>query len=152
MHDGEADRQLLRQLVLALRMWRPSVVIGDAPHVQISGSPVSSLMCEALREALVQASDAKAFPEQIEQLGLKPWRVSRYFAGWDRKAANIVLDTNSVSDRLEGSYRDFARRASRVLAEDAGVGSQGKLPLERCYRLLGSARTWLSRRCTCWKG
>ena len=49
-----------------------------------------------------------------------------------------MLDTNSVSDRLEGSYRDFARRASRVLAEDAGVGSQGKLPLERCYRLLGS--------------
>src|SRR5262249_55250285 len=31
LHDGRADRQLLRQLVLALRIWRPDVVVTDNP-------------------------------------------------------------------------------------------------------------------------
>jgi hypothetical protein len=120
--------------VLALRLWRPSVVIGDPLQPRLSGSNVSSLMVEALQAAFVQASDPTAFPEQIDQLGLQPWRVSRYYAGWERKNASISLDSNKVSDRLERTYREFASPAARLLAEGLAP-----LPMERSYRLLGNA-------------
>src|SRR5439155_17725216 len=75
-HAGRADREMLRQLVLALRIWRPDIVVtgkkGDAA--------LSSMVCEALEEAVKQAADAKTFPEQIEALGLSAWQVKKLYA------------------------------------------------------------------------
>ena len=136
LHAGEAERQFLRQLVLAVRMWRPSVVVGDAPFPQFSGSPAASLISEALQTALVQASDPQVFPEQIEQLGLLPWRASRYYAGWEKRNSQITYNASDIGTdvRLEASYRDFAVPAARILTM-----TEPQLPRERHYRLLACA-------------
>src|SRR5262249_30926463 len=47
--DGsQAAQQLLRQMVLALRTWRPDVVITDHPDPEITGSTGSALVAEAV--------------------------------------------------------------------------------------------------------
>src|SRR5262249_42658683 len=57
-----ADRsaeQLLRQLVLAVRIWRPSVIITAHPDAQVTGVPAEALIAEAVHEAFTRAADPK---------------------------------------------------------------------------------------------
>src|SRR5207248_9265995 len=68
-HGDRASDDLLRQLVLALRIWRPSIVITDHPAEQ-AATPAEALLTEALHEAFTRAADPRAFSEQITPLGL----------------------------------------------------------------------------------
>lgn len=134
LHGGDAHKHILRQLVLAVRQWRPSVVIGDPLDARIAASPVAALIAEALQAALVQAADPRAFPEQIEHLGLAPWRVDKLYVGHDKKDAQVAFDANAISGRLQGSFRDYAAPAARILTD-----GQAPLPSQRLYRLVASA-------------
>ncbi len=132
LHDDQADQHLLRQLVLAVRMWRPEAVVADCPQPQPSRSPVSSLIALAVQQACTLAADPQAFPEQIDRLGLQPWRVRRLLALSDkREEAQVVLDGHKVCVRLAATPRDFAAEAAGLLAE-----VPPSLPRERCLRLL----------------
>jgi photosystem II stability/assembly factor-like uncharacterized protein len=133
LHGGAAERQLLRQLVLALRTWRPDVIVTDHPDAKASGS-AAALVAEALHEAIKQAADPKAFPEQIGLLGLQPWRAAKLYAVWDRaETAHVSIDGTADLDRLEMCPREFAEPAFDLLTEAAAL-----LPAQRCYRLLDS--------------
>jgi photosystem II stability/assembly factor-like uncharacterized protein len=124
-HGDRADRELLRQMVLALRTWRPDLVLTDLPDGPGSGA----LVAEALHVAFAQAADPKAFPEQIEQLGLQPWGAKRLFGHWRKRGdAQVVFTGEDFSPLLEGSPRDFAQSAARLLG--------APLPRERFFRLL----------------
>jgi photosystem II stability/assembly factor-like uncharacterized protein len=139
LHADRAAEQLLHQLVLTLRIWRPDVVITDTPVVPKedgAGTTVASeaVVVEAVREAFKRAADPKAFPEQIAALGLEPWKPSKLYARWDSKAkAQVVLDLTEASRRLESSARDFAGPAFALLSEAPPAG-----PTQRFYRLLDS--------------
>jgi photosystem II stability/assembly factor-like uncharacterized protein len=131
LHGDKAAQQLLRQLVLTIRTWRPDAVITDHPDVKATGSAASALVAEALHEAFKQAADPKAFPEQIEQLGLQPWRVSKVYALWDRRdGAHIVVDNNRVCGYLQATCAEHAQPAAALLTATPVV------PAERCFRLL----------------
>jgi photosystem II stability/assembly factor-like uncharacterized protein len=134
LHADRAAEQLLRQLVLALRIWRPSVVITDHPDAQVTGYPTDALVAEALHEAFTRAADPKVFPEQIEALGLEPWQAAKLYGRWEgRDGAQVVLDLNEPSAALEAAPRDFAAPAAGLLADRPVL-----LPPERFYRLLDS--------------
>jgi photosystem II stability/assembly factor-like uncharacterized protein len=134
LHGQRADQEILRQLVLALRIWRPDVVVTDPPEGQASASPAGALVAEAVREACKQAADARAFPEQVGQLGLEPWQVSKVYARWDgRQEAQVVLDLSAPRARLESTARDFASPAAALLADN-----NAPLPERRYYHLLDS--------------
>src|SRR5262249_40158710 len=79
-HADRAAEQMLRQLVLALRMWRPDVLVTDPPDANATGWPVEALLTEAVQEAYKQAADPDAFPEHIQKLGLQPWQASKLYA------------------------------------------------------------------------
>lgn len=133
-HDNQADKQLLRQLVLGLRIWRPSVVITD--HPDSSKNPPGSLVAEAVTEAVARAADPKAFPEQLEALGLQPWRVLRLFSLCDnREGAQVVLDGVEVRPGLPGSACECAAAAADLLSD-----APRSLPRQRCFRLLGDGK------------
>src|SRR5262249_15644576 len=68
LHGGRAADQLLAQLVLAIRMYRPDVVLTDNPG---EAGAAASLVAEAVREAFRRAGDAGACAEQISSLGLE---------------------------------------------------------------------------------
>jgi photosystem II stability/assembly factor-like uncharacterized protein/TolA-binding protein len=131
--DGAAD-QLLRQLVLALRVWRPDVVLTDHPDAVVSGSGADALVAEAVREAFQRAADPRAYPEQLQPLGLALWKPSKLYACWDgHTSAQVVLDTTANLASLEGAPREFATPAAGLLSEPAPT-----LPPQRFYRLLAS--------------
>ncbi|MBM4067992.1 MAG: hypothetical protein FJ271_03480 [Planctomycetes bacterium] len=135
-HDNQADKQFLRQLVLGLRMWRPSVVVTDHPDAQKTRNPGGTLVAEALTEAITLAADPKAFPEHIESLGLQPWRVVRLFTSWDnRQQAHVVLDGNETRPALLGSACECAAPAFDLLND-----APRELPRQRYFRLASRER------------
>src|SRR5262245_13501923 len=117
LHDGKAAEGLLRQTVLALRLWQPELVVCDA-----DGSPAA----EAAREAFRRAEDPNAFPEQLRVLGLKPWQPKKLYALC--ADGPVALDPTRSSVRLGDTARDFAAGPFALLSESP-------LPAKRCYRL-----------------
>ncbi len=129
-HDGAATEELLRQLVLALRVWRPEVVVTDASDGE--SPPVDGLVGEAVREAYRRAADPKAFPEQIEGLGLRQWQAKKLAARLEfRGKESILVDGNESATRLQTTPCDFAATAARLLSDAA-------LPSQRAFALLDS--------------
>ena len=130
--DGRAAQELVRQLVLAVRIWRPDVVLTDAPEPKATKNEAGALVALATEEAFRKAADPKAFPEQIEQLGLQPWAVSKLYALWpQRDGAHVIVDSGRDGPHLEASYAEFAAGAAQMLASMPP-------PNQRCYRLLAS--------------
>jgi tetratricopeptide (TPR) repeat protein len=134
LHGGRAAVQLLRQLVLAIRVWRPEVILTDNPDPATAGA-ADALLAEALHEAFDRAADPKAFPEQIGQLGLQPWKASKLYGRWEgRTEGQVSLDLTAVSPALQASVREFAGGAALLLAG-------GPVPARRNYRLLADHLT-----------
>jgi hypothetical protein len=132
LHGRRAADQMLRQLVLALRIWRPDVVVTDPADPKKAATTSGPLVAEALRQACKVAGDPQAFPEQLEVLGLKPCRIVRIFSLWPRRdQAEVVEDGNELLLSLRGTPRDFATPAAVLLSGDGTV-----LPPQRCFRLL----------------
>jgi photosystem II stability/assembly factor-like uncharacterized protein/tetratricopeptide (TPR) repeat protein len=132
LHGTEAEKQLLRQLVLALRTWRPDVVITDHPDARKTDNVAGALVAEAMHEAVKLAADAKAFPEQTGTLGLAPWRVTRLYTAWDqRSGSQAVVDGSEARPLLEASAADYAAVPASLLAD-----GPRSLPRQRFYRLV----------------
>jgi photosystem II stability/assembly factor-like uncharacterized protein len=134
LHGERAAEQLLRQIVLAIRIWQPEVVLTDCPEKDATGAAADALVVDAVREACRRAGDGKAFPEQIEVLGVAPKAPFKAYARCDARAgAAVSLDLTTLSHVLNSTYRDFAMPAASVLAESSVI-----LPVTRGYRLIAS--------------
>ncbi len=130
LHAGRAAEQMLRQMVLAVRVWRPDVIVTDGPDGGVS----DSLVVEGLREAVKAAADPKMFPEQISVMGLEPWKASKLYGRCDGHTEGPVsLDLTVVSGPLETTPREYAEVASAYLGDEAGV-----IPAKRSYHLLAA--------------
>jgi photosystem II stability/assembly factor-like uncharacterized protein len=126
-YGNAAAEELLRQLVLAVRLWRPDVVVTDGAND--SGD---ALVQEAMREAFRRAADPQAFPEQLDGLGLQAWKPAKLYARCeDRARAQVVLVSTEPSDRLLASPRDYAGSAAGLL-DDPAV----PLPARQYFALL----------------
>jgi len=126
LHANQAEEELIRQLVLALRTWRPSVVITEHPE---SGIALSSLLGEAVQEAVRRAGDPKAFPEQMSDLDLEAWNVRKVVGQDTRASATVTEDNDHPKERLKGSVREFAATGHALL-----VDQFMSLPKQRGYR------------------
>jgi len=137
LHGDKAAEQLLRQLVLAMRIWQPEVVITDATTLEgeaLGGSALEDLVVEAAQEAFQRAADPKMFPEQIDQLGLQPWSVKKLYGRCaEQRRGALVLDLMEVRPRLESTTYDFAAAAA-ALVHDAPATSSRRA----AYGLLAS--------------
>jgi photosystem II stability/assembly factor-like uncharacterized protein len=134
LHAGRSTDEILRQVVLAVRIWRPNVVVTDLPDARVSGWPAEVLLAEALHEAFARAADPKAYPEQLRMLGLEAWEVSKVYSRWEgRTGPHVTLDATEICPRLEASARDFAQPAAALLAD-----TPLPLPAQRTYHLLES--------------
>jgi photosystem II stability/assembly factor-like uncharacterized protein len=134
LHADHAAEQLLRQLVLTIRMWQPAVIVTDHPDVKEAGFPSESLVAQAVREAFKRAADPKAFPEHLSELGLQPWQASKLYARVEEKAqAQVVMDLTEAAPHLEATPRDFAAPAAALLTD-----APTTLPAQCYFQLLES--------------
>ena len=132
-YHNRAAEHMLRQLVLAVRIWRPDVIITDNLDAK-KGCAADALVAEAVREAFERAADPKQFPDQLAAFGLEPWKPSKLYGCWDdHKTCNVALDLTAASAPLQATVRDFATGPAGLLAERAAV-----VPANRCFRLLAS--------------
>jgi photosystem II stability/assembly factor-like uncharacterized protein len=128
-HDGKANEHLLRQAVLAIRMWRPEVVVTDVAAA--GADPAEVLVLHAAKEAFKQAGDPNAFPEQITELGIKPWEAKKLYAlSPNDPAAPVKLDLAEFSPALASSPKDYAEPALRILDTDTAAAGR------RCFKLI----------------
>ncbi len=130
-HDSQAEEELLRQLVLTLRVWRPGIVLGDNPA---SDRAIDALAGEALQEAVRRAADPNAYPEQITELGLSAWQVAGAFCLGDAKGATQTIDVDSPRAVLNGSARLAAGPAHAILTP-----RYASLPRERYLHRVGES-------------
>jgi photosystem II stability/assembly factor-like uncharacterized protein len=137
-HGGKAAEQLLRQTVLAIRMWQPELILADVMNE--TGTAADVLTLHATKEAFKQAADPNAFPEQITTLGLKPWSAKKLYATTaDAKTVPVLMDQCIYSAALADSPRDFAEPAIRILADDSAVTDRRAFALV-AHRLEGSEK------------
>jgi photosystem II stability/assembly factor-like uncharacterized protein len=114
LHANRAEEELIRQLVLSLRIWRPSVIISENPNSEIE---LSSLLGEAVHESVRRAADAKAFPEQIAELGLTAWKVSYIYGEARPQGTEETPYIDRPNQRLQATARDYAVSAHALLVD-----------------------------------
>lgn len=119
-HGGQARQQLLRQWVLAIRMWQPDVIVADRLAPQAPG--VEQVMLYAAREAFTQAADPAVFPEQLHVLGLQPHAVKKLYAvSPEAGSASVTMDGKSFRPELAGSLEMVSAEARDVIPLAAPV-------------------------------
>jgi photosystem II stability/assembly factor-like uncharacterized protein len=127
LHAGNAARELRRQLVLALRIWRPEVILTDS-----TTTPTGQLVQEAMRQVFREAADPKVFPEQLTTLGLSCWQAKKLYAlDQSSTTAQVHLDLTRPRARLHDAPAEFAASPASIAA-----AAPVRLPDERHYRLL----------------
>jgi photosystem II stability/assembly factor-like uncharacterized protein len=133
LHEDQAADQLLRQLVLTIRMWQPAVVITDNSEEKANGFGCDTLLAEAVRAAFARAADAKTFPEQLTGLGLELWQAEKVYSVSDSQPSQVRLDLTRIAAGLQATPREFAAGPTALLA-----GGAVTLPDRRDFRLLDS--------------
>jgi photosystem II stability/assembly factor-like uncharacterized protein/tetratricopeptide (TPR) repeat protein len=77
-NDGRGLDALRARIVRQIRTWRPEAIVTD--DARSGDDPLVSLVHQAVTEAIAQAADAAAFPDQVAAAGLKPWQVRQTYA------------------------------------------------------------------------
>ena len=114
------DNDLLAEMVLAIRIWQPDVVLTD--RLDASATVAEKLMLLHARDAFEKAGDSTAFPEQLTQFGLKPHRASKLYAQTTSESdasVNVVVNDN---------LKDVVRQVSNF--------TEAPMPIVERFRLL----------------
>lgn len=125
--DGD---RLVRELVLAVRMWGPDVIVSDL--LSASASPAEQAVLAAVQKAFKLAEDTTAYPEQIEALGLKPVAAKKLYAVAPEpsKDAPVKHDNTLFAKTLFNTPQGYAEPACAALGE--GITPPGR----RSFRLV----------------
>lgn len=102
-NDGKGIQRIRERLVLALRQYRPEVVLSSHfdPSESAQKDPVKELVLREMIEAVKMAGDPTAFPYQLTELGLKPWQVKKiHLALPSGKLGDVNITTTEPIVRL----------------------------------------------------
>ncbi len=126
---------LEEQLVLALRIWRPDVVITDCPLTTARTGAAGALVAYVTKRACEKAGLADAYPEHFAKFDLKPWSPSKLYGRWeDSEEIKVVYDLENCRPMLLASANEVAAASRTILQPNY------ELPPEHEYfRLLWSA-------------
>ena len=118
--------EVLRDVVRAVRTFRPDVVVARFPETGDGGHGHHTASAILAHEAFLAAGDPKRFPEQIAE-GLAPWKPRRLFwNAWRRdgkpNAGAIPFELGDYNPFLGRSYTETAAE-SRSQHKSQGFGS-----------------------------
>src|SRR5262245_65528903 len=106
---------MIQQLVLAIRGWKPEVIVCDDSYM----AGEQALVREAMHEAFRRAADAAELREQIAELGLKRWAAKKLLvvAGRGWKKVPLTVATTEPLVMSGESASDIARIAAEAFGE-----------------------------------
>jgi photosystem II stability/assembly factor-like uncharacterized protein len=134
MDEARGYEEVIRQLVLALRIWRPDVVLTSHPDPRSAEGQAGAFVALAASKAFDLAGKADAFPEQLTKLDLQPWTPAKLYGRWDTvSGANVIIDLNTPRPQLLMSPAEKAAPAWNLLLEPGA-----EQPTLDPYRLLAS--------------
>lgn len=120
-NEGHALRDIERRLVIAVRSWRPDVVLSESPDPGDGDDPSAALVAQVLERAFESAADATAFPELIESAELAPWRATKLLAATRNPAAAqsrcVGADLSHREEWVGRPLDDQANLAMALLAD-----------------------------------
>jgi len=122
--DGRADDRLVGELVLALRMWMPEAVASD--RLDPSATPAEQLVLSCTKKAFKLADDPKVYPEQLDELGLKPWAAKKLYALAPAKSpeAPVKMDATIFARHLVNTVQGHAETGCAVLGDGCVPAAQ----------------------------
>jgi photosystem II stability/assembly factor-like uncharacterized protein len=115
---GQAGRRLEEHLVRRIRQWRPEVIVTEDVSPR-GDDPLGHLTSQITLAAAAKAADGTAWPEQILELGLSPWKVKKVLALQPEEKQGVVTITPAQwSPRLGCSLADQAESGRGLLLAD----------------------------------
>ncbi|MDR0611462.1 MAG: hypothetical protein LBG58_15245 [Planctomycetaceae bacterium] len=113
-NDGKGIQRIRERIVGAIRLWRPEIILTAG-----SGSPkepVRELVLREVMESVRMADDPTAFPYQLTELGLTPWKVKKvHVAQEDGILGDVNLATTEPSIRLGQPIDELAFTARGLI-------------------------------------
>ena len=102
-----------RDLVLAIRLWQPSIVILDGSPLSATEWNANETLSAVMQAAFDKASDEKAYPEQISVMGLSAAQCSKLLAVTDQPVKGDTVLT--FADK--GQKEDIGPLSMAALAQ-----------------------------------
>lgn len=127
--EGRLNEQWLARLVVALRSWRPDIVVVGGE----SDDAVEKHLRDSLLRAVAVAADPTQFPWLTEAFALPTWKVSKVYARRpDGSAGEMMVEPHELLARLGVSVAQAAAASEgQLLGENLGLRSRSE-----AYRLL----------------
>ncbi|MGX1615767.1 sugar-binding protein [Micromonospora chalcea] len=107
-------QETLSRIVRVLRTTKPEVILTMNPSATQGNHGNHQKAAMLAVEAFYAAADPKAFPEQIKQEGLQPWRVSRIFqtggsgtTGTNGPACETTFTPAEASNVIFGTWQGY---------------------------------------------
>lgn len=109
-YDKWGKQNVLAEMVRVIRINRPLVIISRFHGSARDGHGNHQAAGEISQQAFTLAADPTAFPEQIVNEGLRPWKALKFYRGGGMADEhwNMQLNTGGYSPWLGASYKNFA--------------------------------------------
>ncbi|MDR1141736.1 MAG: hypothetical protein LBL62_08585, partial [Planctomycetaceae bacterium] len=113
-NDGKGIQRIRERIVAAIRLWRPEIILtADSGRQK---EPVRELVLREVMESVRMADDPTAFPYQLTELGLSPWKVKKvHVAQEDGVLGDVNLATTEPSIRLGQPIDELAFTARGLI-------------------------------------
>ncbi|MFK7779411.1 MAG: YCF48-related protein, partial [Gimesia sp.] len=113
--EGRLASVTLSRFVAQLRTWRPEVLIIDQPT---GNDAASTLVKDAMLQAVRYASDSTRYIEHREQAGLDPWKVKKVYLRLPRgSSGQVSVEADEYLARLGLTASTVAASGKQILGK-----------------------------------
>jgi photosystem II stability/assembly factor-like uncharacterized protein/tetratricopeptide (TPR) repeat protein len=119
--EGSANADFVRDLAMAIRMYRPHVVVMDAVPTGSAEGGVRGLTARMCSKAITGAGDAQSYPELESVFGLTPHNPSVVYsmaADQKKDAPMIVHSASDLGERMGQTYAEVADAALSLAIDE----------------------------------
>jgi TolA-binding protein len=118
IHDGQAAARIEEHLVRRIRTWRPEVIVTENVNPRQEDA-LSQVISQLVLAAAEKAAKAESYPDQLEHLGLAPWKVKKIFGVHSgERQGTVNVSPSQWSAGLSRSLAEVAEEARAILTDD----------------------------------
>lgn len=119
LFDGNSSQEIERELVLAMRIWQPGIVITDSTVPSTDNPTAAAMTALGVQKAFQSAGDELSFPEQLAFFDLKPYQPTVLYEQNARAGkADVTHRSNEVGLYLGETFADTADAGMAMVWEE----------------------------------